>query len=67
MKFNCRYQCRMCDVCARASGQDFSFLHLPPLPIHTFVDYTPKLLPHPHDSSAFGLKNWKPPPISSVE
>ena len=24
----------------------------------------PKLLPQPHDSSALGLENWKPPPMS---
>ena len=29
--------------------------------------YTPKLDPHPQLSSAFGLKNLKPPPMSSSE
>jgi hypothetical protein len=30
------------------------------------VYYTEKELPQPQDSSALGLENWNPPPISSV-
>ena len=35
--------------------------------VYVVFYYTPKLDPHPQLSSALGLKNLNPPPISSSE
>ena len=44
-----------------------SHLDSPQTNIRSKTSYTPKLDPQPQLSSAFGLKNLNPPPISSSE
>jgi len=63
--FEIMYICRKC--IETTSEISIGVLHSDPqIPVQ-LRSYTPKLLPQPQESCAFGLENWNPPPATDKQ